>query len=275
MSISLTTTNGLKILIPNIIQPYSVLQLESSATLDEVKSVFKTLILTKDPKERALVSISYAILGSLLATNSLPTYFKKVIKNPLTVTYDDSHPVVMTYIGDFKGLRSKIQSDSSICNMKCENSLSLLYVACRSGFRSIVSVLLEFGCNVNLYENGSTALHAATFYGHPDIVSQLISGGASLYVTNKFGRTALEEAENKEITNLLMESANDPIAFLLQELQQEKLILKTEEIVDEGKIVGYRVERKVENRSYFCSRFQRAWHGTKVEAFFLFFDLVC
>ncbi|CAF2072571.1 unnamed protein product, partial [Rotaria magnacalcarata] len=57
-----------------------------------------------------------------------------------------------------------------------------------------------------LQPNGSTALHAASFYGHKEIVNLLLERGAARNIVNKFNLTPFDEAQTKTIKNLFCRS---------------------------------------------------------------------
>jgi hypothetical protein len=251
------------VIIKGHVEPYSILNLRPNAGIEEVKVSFRNLIGAKDRQQRALASISYAIIGSLFKVRKLPSYFKKISNDPLICTFDCNNPIVKVYIGDCAGLRSLLKKDRNICDLKCENSMSLLYIAARSGFRDIATTLLKFGCNVNADENGSTPLHAAAYFGHALVVELLISNGASVSIKNKSNKTALDEARTPEITKMLEEASNDQVATILRQLQEEKLDLRIEHLSYNQQVVGYRVVRNVEGRSDICKNFIRCWHGTR------------
>ena len=85
--------------------------------------------------------------------------------------------------------------------------LSELYIACHTGDLDAVEHLLT---HLSFYElnriepNGSTALHAATFYGHTDIVRRLVQHGAIVRtLRNKYNLTPAQETTNEEIKQLL------------------------------------------------------------------------
>jgi hypothetical protein len=88
-----------------------------------------------------------------------------------------------------------------------ELKLSEFYMACRIGDLISVDRLLN---HLSFYDlnrlepNGSTALHAATYYGHIDIVRRLVNHGAIVRTfQNKYKLTPAQEIENEEIKRLL------------------------------------------------------------------------
>jgi hypothetical protein len=55
-----------------------------------------------------------------------------------------------------------------------------------------------------LQPNGSTALHAATYYNHPEIVKLLLEHNCPRVTFNRFGFTAYEEAQTDEMKQLFI-----------------------------------------------------------------------
>ena len=89
---------------------------------------------------------------------------------------------------------------------KFSSTISLLYRVCRSGdSRQVQQLLLSLSLDeINHIEpNGSTALHAASYYGHRDIVKMLLDAGACRSIRNRrYGLTPYEEAYDEIIRSL-------------------------------------------------------------------------
>lgn len=82
---------------------------------------------------------------------------------------------------------------------------SQFYFACRNNeIETVRSVLPKLTLKqINQIEpNGSTALHAATYYGHEKIVKLLLSNGAERMIKNLHGCTPLDEAQSDELKRL-------------------------------------------------------------------------
>lgn len=83
---------------------------------------------------------------------------------------------------------------------------SEFYLACRNGDLLTVNRYLKTMTvrEINKVEesNNSTALHAASFFGHADVVKRLLEVGASVHTRNGHGLTAEQEANNQEIKDL-------------------------------------------------------------------------
>ena len=80
------------------------------------------------------------------------------------------------------------------------------YMACREGDLTRVNRHLKTltAREINRVEesNNSTALHAAAYFGHADIVKRLLEVGASVYTRNGHGNTAEQEARTTEIKDM-------------------------------------------------------------------------
>jgi ankyrin repeat protein len=107
---------------------------------------------------------------------------------------------------------------------------TLLYIVCRSCFLDIIQILLQYGCDVNAIKNGSTALHAAAFYGHIRVISFLIASGASIDMRNCFDSLASEKAKTPEIQKMIEDCSSDPLTLFLQELAKEPNYVKVSDI---------------------------------------------
>jgi hypothetical protein len=87
---------------------------------------------------------------------------------------------------------------------------SEFYVSCRNGDITKVKQLLS---HLTIEEidriesNGSTALHAASYFGHAEIVHLLLEKGASRRQKNKYDATPADEAKTLEITHLFNRDA--------------------------------------------------------------------
>lgn len=88
-------------------------------------------------------------------------------------------------------------------------SASQFYFACRNNEIDVVTSLLP---KLSLKQidqvepNGSTALHAAAYFGNEKIVELLLSKGAQRTIKNRFGNTPVDEAKTENIKQLLKPS---------------------------------------------------------------------
>ncbi|CAF1474059.1 unnamed protein product [Adineta steineri] len=78
---------------------------------------------------------------------------------------------------------------------------SEFYMACREGNIDKVNRYLKTMTKreIDLIEesNRSTALHAASYHGHSEVVKRLLELGASTHTHNGYGYTAEQEAGNQ------------------------------------------------------------------------------
>lgn len=91
-------------------------------------------------------------------------------------------------------------------------SASEFYWACRNGDEKRVKQLLNcipYDSLSRLELNGSTALHAASYYGHAEIVRLLLhQRSCRRERLNRYGLTAYQEAKNQEIRQLFHRPGN-------------------------------------------------------------------
>jgi hypothetical protein len=86
---------------------------------------------------------------------------------------------------------------------------SKFYMACRNNeIDTVISMLPRVTLEeINQIEpNGSTALHAAAYYGNEEIVELLLSKGAARMIKNMHDCTPYQEAKTKEIKKLFERS---------------------------------------------------------------------
>ena len=88
-------------------------------------------------------------------------------------------------------------------------SVSEFYYACRNGDVTKVKTLLPTLSTTEIDRmepNGSTALHAAAYSGHIDIVHLLLDKGASTSQKNKYDKIPEKEAKTPEIAQLFQDT---------------------------------------------------------------------
>eukprot|EP01126_Amoeba_proteus_P011092 TRINITY_DN14424_c0_g1_i2.p1 TRINITY_DN14424_c0_g1~~TRINITY_DN14424_c0_g1_i2.p1 ORF type:complete len:421 (-),score=71.10 TRINITY_DN14424_c0_g1_i2:77-1339(-) len=113
------------------------------------------------------------------------------------------------------GLFAKSRNDRRVDRQRVdvmENTHNCLYRAARAGNCSVVELLLRAGSNPDIPQsNGSTPLHAATFFQHPKVVEKLLAEGANPFIRNSFvnplknssqGNTPRDETNVPEILQL-------------------------------------------------------------------------
>lgn len=85
------------------------------------------------------------------------------------------------------------------------STMSEFYIACRDGDLNTVQQVLPTISDDqknSIESNGSTALHAATSYGHHDIVRLLLENGFATWILNKYNNTPYDEANDEEMRQL-------------------------------------------------------------------------
>ncbi|CAF1575754.1 unnamed protein product [Rotaria magnacalcarata] len=83
---------------------------------------------------------------------------------------------------------------------------SKFYMACREGNAELVKRILK---TMNVGEinkieesNNSTALHAASYFGHPEVVKILLEHGGNTHTHNGYGNIPEQEATNEQVIEL-------------------------------------------------------------------------
>ncbi|CAF1329836.1 unnamed protein product, partial [Adineta steineri] len=100
------------------------------------------------------------------------------------------------------------ETERKIPSKKCSN----FYIACRTNNIEEVKKLLK---TITLEQidqlepNGSTALHAACYHGHSEIVKLLLDEGADRSIHNKHQFLPFDEAKNDEIKQLFFRIPNN------------------------------------------------------------------
>jgi hypothetical protein len=130
---------------------------------------------------------------------------------------------------------------------------------------------LRSGCNTNQIQNdGSTALHAAAFYGHQTVVELLLEYGANAQIRNNFGHTANDESCTSEIRNCILTKSHDQINTLLNQLKSQGSAKNMVVIERFGRVIAKKILRNPEyfsghSLSYLIDHWVLAWHGTKYQ----------
>lgn len=180
------------------ILPYQILEVTPEASMESLKSQFSKFIEQKDVGD---VSLAYEIVTTFKKTKKLPPYCNFEDEVSFKVKYTRNNPIVLTLLNFAAALEYVFENDANAVNCKTSNKSSLLYLAARSGYLGLIKILLRYGFNISGMENGSTPLHAASFYGHPAVVRFLLENGASPIKKNKFKDTPLKKLKPKKSEN--------------------------------------------------------------------------
>ena len=203
------------------INPWEILGLNSaSSSRNDVKLTFTKMIAGAPVQNQALISLANHIL-----TSTAPRYQGQQ-GTDLYIIKNLDHFTVAAY-GDTEELRDMIKRNASLIESTDEHGRTLLYLACKSGFTDIVKMLLEDGADNNkIQRDGSTPLHAAAYFGHPQVVELLFEYVARTDIKNAWGKTALEESSTTEIRNMIENQHSSPIYSLASKMKGKKLVFK-------------------------------------------------
>ncbi|CAF3688360.1 unnamed protein product [Rotaria socialis] len=149
-----------------------------------------------------------------------------------------------------ESLKPTSSTTTTTSPLKCSD----FYIACRDNDQGKVKELLETMTpdEVDRLEpNGSTALHAACFYGHYHIVELLLKKGADRAVQNRHQCIPFDEAKNDDIKELFLRIPNSN--RLVVQTGAIEWTLIDEEAVEKAKeernMIKYLYEEKVKASS--------------------------
>ncbi|XDV30854.1 hypothetical protein PO909_033688, partial [Leuciscus waleckii] len=101
-------------------------------------------------------------------------------------------------------VRQLVSSGGSV-NQQNDDGVTLLHIASASGYKEVVSVLLENGADVQVFDNSYwTPLHLAAKYGQTHIVSQLLKHKADPTLLNCNQDKPSDVAATEQIADMLM-----------------------------------------------------------------------
>ena len=261
-----TAPDGETVAIPRIVEPYKFLHVNQNASRAEIKSAFLRVANHSRRQDRAMASLSYNILMS-----KIPRY-RKISDDCFEVT-QRTDVIVLAVVGATASLVSQISKNLSLASTTDEHQHSLLYVAARAGFYDTTEALLEMGVPVNEKQvDGSTALHAASFYRQQPVVELLLRHGADPTITNKWGNFPADEAPS-EIKQIILSYKEDRISQIVSSLVGKDLAFLVRLINHKGTIVAKEVLRNrnvIDPRTRqeldsIISSWKSVWHGTKAK----------
>ncbi|CAF4361703.1 unnamed protein product, partial [Rotaria magnacalcarata] len=94
----------------------------------------------------------------------------------------------------------------------------------KRAFKQKIRSSSRSGCQTNETQgDGSTALHAAAFYGHQSIVELLLEYEANPEIRNSFGNNPKDEACSREIRDCILSKTDDKINSCLNKLKTDEL----------------------------------------------------
>jgi hypothetical protein len=142
------------------------------------------------------------------------------------------------------------------------SALSEFYIACRNGDLYRVQQLLPTMSDEqknSLESNGSTALHAATYYGHHDVVKLLLENGCATWILNKFKNTPYDEAKDEEMRQLFRRpdrnddsnrfaSVEDCFSVVTRNTDKDNNDTEDDDNIPKGWVDGYKHTGTVQER---------------------------
>ena len=263
-SIAYVAAGGGKVDIPLPINPWKILGLNSDASRDAVKAAFKNKTAQPSRQNRVMVSVANHILTSTTARY----YRRRGTDNFLVEDWD---VFVLAACGNTEQLNFSITQEKLLAETD-EHGRTLLYIASKSGFYDMCKLLLEKGAPIDKCQvNGSTPLHAASYFGHTLIVGLLLECGAKTDIKNKFGHTAQEESASGEIRSLIENSSSDVISSLVAELREMKLVRSVQLKEFQGEVIAREMVREPHSRDpttrvkweNIQNTWEPTWHGTR------------
>ena len=241
--------------------------MKQNASREEIKEAFRRVANHSNRHYRAMASLSYHILMST------GQRYRKINNDSYEVSREND-VIVLAAVGYTASLINKILERPSLVTSTDEHENSLLYVTARAGFYDTTKVLLKIGVPVNETQvDGSTALHAASFYGQQPVVELLLRHGADPTVENKWGNSPADEAASTEIQQVILSHMEDPISQILTSLVRKDLAHMVRFIKNNGTVIAKEVlrrrsaiDRKTRERlPSIISTWKNVWHGTKAE----------
>lgn len=251
--------------VPRIVRPYEVLQVSQNASHGEIKTAFRNLANRSRRQERVMASLSYNILVSGVQR------YRKLSRDSFEIVGKDD-VIVLAAVGNTTSLLARLSKDKALLTHTDEHNHNLLYLTARSGFYDTTEALLKMGISVNKKQvDGSTPLHAASFYGQRLIVELLLRYGADATIKNRWGFTPVDEAFSDEIKQVILSHKEDHVHQVMSSLIRKNLAHNVRLVTHRGNVIGREVFRhhdafdhktKLVLHSLY-SNWISVWHGTK------------
>ena len=255
--VNYVSPSGTTVSVPASMDPYQSLGVHNRSSISVIKNRFRQRLNTVDRRERVVASLSYYMIMSKIDTG----LFRK---NGQRYRIANADIFLFAVVGDTKKLMDAISRDRLLLTLEDEHQHTVLYIAARSGYHDTTLALIKAGAPVNHQQvNGSTPLHAASFYGQPDIVEMLLEYGANPAIKNRFGSTPAEEAYDENIKDLFDHYNEDN---LLKIMMTSTDVLRVQKIEHDGELIATQVHRKIDDEIWgTISSWEVGWHGTKAK----------
>lgn len=124
--------------------------------------------------------------------------------------------IEMVKRGEIASVRSAVDAEKSLANLKREDGVPLIYFAAANGHRDIVEYLLDMGAAIDASTDSGSALHVAADNEHFGIIEELVTRGADVNLRNDWDQTPLHNTTQNakaEITKLLISKGADVSAI--------------------------------------------------------------
>jgi hypothetical protein len=269
-----TSEGGSKVGIPAEIQPWAELGLAVGADRHAVRAARVALAADEPSRQRrALLSLCGNALGSLETD-----YFHRHPGG--VVTFNRQHPMVLAAAGavgkhsggtmSIKSMLVRDERSRKYVTEEDKHGECMLYKAARSGFYDLVNTLLDTeGVEVDQTQrSGSSALHAACFYGQAAVAQLLVVRGANPGLKNRFGNTPLAEAHHtlRARVEVALGVSDAPTVFR-QAIDSGIGHGRVREIVHGGNVVARKLCRVDAAGDVMPAPrgYEIAWHGTQAK----------
>ena len=250
-----TTDNGSEVEIPQQLDPYKHFNLPESASVMQIKKAFRSRASCPNRQERAMASLAYSMI-----TSKAMQCFKKQGSNFVIVGEDI---FLLAAIGHTKRVVQALSEDENLIKAQNEHGHVLLYIAARSGFYDLTSILISQGSPVNHCQvDGSTPLHAGAYFGQTEIVMKLLECGADPTIKNRWNHTPMDEAENNKITEAFTKYKDNQISQFIESLKKMDKRHRLRPVFYGNDIVAQEV---IIDDTAELNHWHTAWHGTQYD----------
>lgn len=261
---SYATDGGSRVAISKKLNPYKVLGVSCTDCHSTIKEAFRRQFQTSTRQRRAEVSLSYYILDKAqFIGDSLDTS---------SVTENQFFYASAGNTSKLRGIFSRNKRTDTV-NDYDHNGCTVLYIAARGGFYDTCRYILSLGVDVNHRQKmGSTALHAAAYFGHAIVVGLLLQSGADPTIRNISEHTAEDEQSNPDVLRVILCAKEDMVAMFATDCVAKDIKYGTQFIrypSEEGEIIGKELRNKHQRHlripmSDIRKEWVPAWHGTKL-----------
>ena len=249
------TDNGGIVEIQERTNPYNQLGIQENISGPKViiRKAFKAKATSQRRQDRAMASLAYYMI-----TSRSRQCFKKT-GSEFIITNEDIF--LLTAIGHTSRVVEMITQDNQLILAQNEHGHIPLYLAARSGFYDLTSILISKDSSINHQQvDGSTALHGAAFYGQTEIVKLLLECGADPVIKNKWNNSPCDEAASIEIKNVFQTYHQDKISKFQEALASKNVYKRFRPVMYVNELIAKEI---IINEDTPPDDWIMAWHGTK------------